>query len=372
MKIPFVDLGRQYKSIKDKVERSIRRVLQKSCFILGEEVEKFEEEFATYCGLNYGVGVASGTDALVLSLKALGIGKGDEVITVPNTFTATVDAIIRNGARPVFVDIDEETYNINVNKIKAKITKKTKAIIPVHLYGQSVDLEQILNIAKEYKLFVIEDACQAHGAEYKGRKVGSFGVTGCFSFYPAKNLGAYGDGGMVVSNNKRIAEKIKMLRNYGQRKKYYHDLVGFNSRLDEIQAAILRIKLRYLNDWINQRRRIAQQYYQLLKEIKEIALPKEREDRKHVYHLFVIRTKFRNKLQKYLASREIQTGLHYPKSSHLQKAYRFLGYKRGDFPIAEKCAREILSLPIFPELRNRELRYIQKTIKNFFYRSGKI
>jgi len=364
MNVPFVDLKRQYDSIKDEVNTKINKVLQNTHFILGENSDAFEKEFANYCGVKYGVGVASGSDALTLNLKALGIGKGDEVITAPNTFIATVDAISRNGAKPVFVDIDPETYNIDVAEIEEKITDKTKAIIPVHLYGQPADMDEIIKIAKKYDLKIIEDACQAHGAEYKGKKVGSLSDVGCFSFYPAKNLGAYGDGGMVVTNNEQIAERIKMLRNYGQSKKYYHDFIGYNSRLDEIQAAVLRVKLRYLDEWNDKRREHAKLYNELLENVSGIETPTEKEFVKHVYHLYVIRCKNRNELQNYLSSKGVSTGIHYPIPVHLQKAYKHLEYKEGDFPITEKYAKEILSLPMFPELTDEEIEAVVGLIRS--------
>jgi len=364
MNVPFVDLKRQYDSIKDEVNTKINEVLQNTHFILGENSDAFEKEFANYCGVKYGVGVASGSDALTLNLKALGVNKGDEVITVPNTFIATVDAISRNGAKPVFVDIDPETYNIDVAEIEEKITDKTKAIIPVHLYGQPADMDEIIKIAKKYDLKIIEDACQAHGAEYKGKKVGSLSDVGCFSFYPAKNLGAYGDGGMVVTNNEQIAERIKMLRNYGQSKKYYHDFIGYNSRLDEIQAAVLRVKLRYLDEWNDKRREHAKLYNDLLENVSGIETPTEKEFVKHVYHLYVIRCKNRNELQNYLSSKGVSTGIHYPIPVHLQKAYKHLEYKEGDFPITEKYAKEILSLPMFPELTDEEIEVVVGLIRS--------
>jgi dTDP-4-amino-4,6-dideoxygalactose transaminase len=365
MKIPFFDLKRQYDFIEKEVNEKLIEVLRSTHFILGEELEKFENEFAKYCGVEYGVGVASGTDALILSLKALNIGEGSEIITVPNTFTATVDAIARAGAKPVFVDINPETYNIDVNKIEGKITSRTKAIIPVHLYGQPADMEPILKIAKKYNLFVVEDACQSHGAEYNGSKTGSLADLGCFSFYPSKNLGAYGDGGMVVTKNKDLANIIRMMRNYGQSKKYFHDFVGFNSRLDEIQAAVLRIKLKFLDEWNQKRRNIAKKYNELLKG-ENIILPIEKEFSKHVYHLYVIRCNKRDKLQEFLSLNGISTGLHYPKPIHLQKAYIYLGYKEGDLPISEKYANEVLSLPMFPEMREEEVVYVCDTIRRFF------
>lgn len=363
MNISFVNLKRQYSSLKNEVDEKILDVLQSTQFILGPNVEKFEEEFARYCDTKYAVGMASGTDALALGLEALGIGHGDEVITVPNTFIATVDAISRNGAKPVFVDINPETYNIDVNKIKEKISSKTKAIIPVHLYGNPVEMDALSELAIEYDVKIVEDACQAHGAIYKEKKVGSFGDIGCFSFYPGKNLGAYGDGGIAVTNNKEIAEKLKMLRNYGQSQKYYHDFIGYNSRLDEIQAAILRVKLKHLDDWNDLRGIHAKKYNELLNDIDGISKPSEQIHSKHVYHLYVIRCNEREKLQKYLTSKGISTGIHYPIPIHLQKAYQHLGYRQGDFPITEDYADRILSLPMFPDLTEEEIKYVARRIR---------
>jgi dTDP-4-amino-4,6-dideoxygalactose transaminase len=365
MNVPFVDLRREYSLIKDEINTKINEVLQSGHFILGENVKAFEKEFSNYCNAKYGVGVASGTDALLLSLKALDIKEGDEVITVANTFTATVDAISRSGATPVLVDINPETYNITVEKIKSKITDKTKVIIPVHLYGQPADMDPILEISEKYDLKVVEDACQAHGAEYKGRMVGSLGDAACFSFYPSKNLGAYGDGGMVVTNNEEIVEKIKMLREYGQSKKYHHDLIGYNSRLDEIQAAVLRVKLKYLDKNNEERRKHAKLYNELLVNTS-LFTPIELPYVKHVYHLYVIRCKERDKLQQFLSSRGVSTGIHYPIPVHLQKAYSYLGYRLGAFPIVEKYANEILSLPMFPQLMGEEIEYVCDCIKDFY------
>ena len=363
MNIPFVDLKRQYRSISKEIDIAIHDVLQNGWYILGDNVAAFEEEFAQYCNAKYAIGVASGTDALTLSIGALEIGEGDEIITVPNTFIATIDAIYRNGAKPVFVDINPETYNIDVNKIEEKITDKTKAIMPVHLCGQPADMDIIVKIAKKYNLKIIEDGCQAHGAEYNGTKVGALGDVGCFSFYPGKNLGAYGDGGIVVTDNFEIAEKIRILRNYGQKIKYHHDLVGYNSRLDEIQAAVLRVKLKYLDEWNELRRLHSEEYAELLDGISGIALPLSEENVKHVYHLYVIQCENRDQIQEKLLSKGISTGIHYPVPIHLQKAYTELGYCKGDYPITEEYAQKILSLPMFPELTHDEIRYISNQIK---------
>ena len=360
--IPFVDLKREYAEISEEMTQAIERVVQSGWFILGEEVKKFEEEFSKYIGTKYGIGVNSGSDALFLALKALGIGKDYEVITVSHTFISTVDAIARNGAKPVFVNIDPDTYCIDVTKVEKKITNKTRAILPVHLYGHSADMEPIMEIAKKYNLSVIEDACQAHGAEYKGKKVGSIGDIGCFSFYPTKNLGAYGDGGMVVTNSEELADKLRTFRNYGQPQKYYHDFVGVNSRLDEIHAAILRIKLKHLDEWNERRRKIAKRYNKLLED-SEIVTPIEKEHAKHVYHLYVVRCKDRNKLQQHLSMRGIQTMVHYPIPVHKQKAYLKLGYT-ANLPVTERICSEILSLPMHPFLHEDEIPSVVECVKN--------
>lgn len=363
MQINFVDLKKQYNSIKDDVDEAIKRVIDNTAFILGDEVEAFEKEFAQYCGVKYCVGVDSGTSALSLALKSLGIGEGDEVITVPNTFIATTLAISSVGADVKFVDIDPDTYNIDVNKLKEAISDKTKAIIPVHLFGQAADMDEILEFAKENNLKVIEDACQAHGAEYKGKKAGSMGDVACFSFYPGKNLGAYGDGGALVTNDEEIKEKLIALRNYGSKIKYHHPLKGFNNRLDGIQAAVLRVKLKQLDEWNEKRWKNAQLYSELLKDSVEV--PVEKEGYKHVYHLYVIKSKERDRLGEFLGNKGISTGIHYPVPIHLQKAYEDLGLDKGSFPVTEKCSEEMLSLPMFAELSEEEIKYIAESIKEF-------
>jgi len=368
MGVPFFDLKRQYHSIKDELDAALQQVMDSCRFVLGEKVISFEKEFASFCGTDFAVGVANGTDALRFALLACGIGKGDEVITVPNTFIATTEAISQTGAKIVFVDINLRTYNIDASQIEGAINERTKAILPVHLFGQSADMDPIMKIAIKYNLKVIEDACQAHGAEYKGRKAGSIGDAGCFSFYPSKNLAAFGDGGMVVSNGNEIAQKIKMLRDHGQIKKYEHLVEGYNSRLDEIQAAILRVKLKRLDEQNKLRQKNAWIYNELLKDVGEIITPFEAEYAKHVYHLYVIRTEKRDELQEYLKSKGIGTGLHYPIPLHLQKAYEYLGYKEGDFPVAEECAKYIISLPMFPELTREEIEKVVSEIKRFFAR----
>jgi len=359
--IPLIDLKREYAEICEELTQAVQRVLKSGWFILGEEVKKFEEEFSKYIGVKYGVGVNSGSDALFLALKALGIGKGDEVITVSHTFISTVDAIVRNGAKPVFVDIEPDTYCIDATKIEEAITNKTKAILPVHLYGHPADMDQIMEIAKKYNLFVIEDACQAHGAEYKGKRVGGIGDIGCFSFYPVKNLGACGDGGMIVTNNEELATKLKMLRNYGSLKKYYYDFVGVNSRLDEIQAAILREKLKYLDEWNEKRRKIAKLYNEHLEDA-DVITSIEKEYAKHVYHLYVIRCKNRDALQQCLLKNGIQTQIHYPIPVHKQRAYLSLGFNIT-LPVTEKVCNEILSLPMHPWLKEDEVSRIVGVIR---------
>lgn len=358
MQIPFVDLKAQYNLIKDEIDETIHRVIDKTSFIMGEEVRRFEEEFALFCKAKYAVGVANGTEALMLALKACGLTSGDEVITVPNTFIATTEAITMIGAKIVFVDVDPDTYNIDVSKIEEKITAKTKAIIPVHLYGQPADMDPINQLARKYNLKIVEDAAQAHGAEYKGRRVGTLGDITCFSFYPGKNLGAYGDAGAVVTNNEELAQKVAMLRNHGRTKKYLHQIEGFNSRLDALQAAILRVKLRHLEDWNEERREKAKLYNQLLEPFPKIITPKMLDSTVPVYHLYVVRIKNRDRLQNILKTKGISTGIHYPLPLHLQPAYSYLGYKEGEIPMTERVSKEILSLPMYAELKEEDITYI--------------
>lgn len=361
MEIPQLRLDLQYKSIKKEIDSTIQKVLKSGWFILGKELESFEKEFAKFNDSKYSVGVNSGTDALHLSLRALNVKQGDEVITVPNTAIPTISAISLTGAKPVFVDIHKESYNLNPNKLERAITKRTKAIIPVHLYGQSADMDPILKIAKKHNIPIIEDCAQSHGAIYKGKKTGNFGIAGCFSFYPSKNLGAYGDAGLITTNNRGMYEKLVLLRNYGQKDRYFHTEKGTNSRLDEMQAAVLRVKLKHLNKWNEKRRKIAKIYTEGL---KNILTPKEMNYSKHVYHLYVIRTKHRERLIDHLKKNKVGTQIHYPIPAHLQKAYYGLNIKRGAFPVAEKCAKEILSLPLYPELKETEVRSIIKLINN--------
>jgi dTDP-4-amino-4,6-dideoxygalactose transaminase len=368
MKIPLVDLKTQYDSLKDEINEAISGVVNNTQFILGPEVKAFEQEMAAYCQTKLAVGVASGTDALHLSLLACGIGPGDEVITTPFTFIATAETITHCGAVPVFVDIDPKSYNIDPARIKAKITKKTKAIIPVHLYGQPADMGPILELAREHGLKVIEDCAQALGAEYKGRKGGSLGDAGCLSFFPSKMLGAYGDGGMVVTDNPEIAEKVTMLRNHGGKDKYFNYLPGFNSRLDTLQAAILRVKLRHLDNWIELRRQKAALYSKLLEPIDRVEPPYSAADCHHVFNYYTVRLDRklnRDKLSEHLNSQGIATAIYYPLSLHLQPVYKPLGYKPGDLPQSERGQGEVLSLPIYPELDDDKIEAIVKAIKSF-------
>lgn len=363
-KIPFVDLASQHWFLGDEIMTAVGDVITQGGFTLGSEVTKFEEEFAEYCGVNYAVGVGSGTDALHFALRALGIGPGDEVITVPNTFIATVEAIIMCGARPVFVDVDESTYLIDPAHLEHAITKRTKAIIPVHLYGQPADMSEICRIAADHGIKVIEDACQAHGASIDNVKVGSLGDAACFSFYPSKNLGGIGDGGIVVTNDKVISEQVKILRNHGESGKNNHIEMGFCSRLHGIQAAALRVKLKFLDRW-NKARRFNAETYNVFFEDVAVIRPYCKELNYHVYHLYVIRAKDRDGLRNYLAERGIDTGVHYPIPIHLQPSMSEYGYKRGDFPITEKLTGEILSLPMFPELKQADVERIAVEVINF-------
>ena len=347
--IPYADLKAQYHSIKTEIDAAIANVLESSAFILGKEVAAFEQAFAAYCGARHAMGVNSGTSALHLALLAAGVGPGDEVITTPFTFIATVAAVGYTGATPVFVDIDRCSYTIDVKQIEAAITPRTKAILPVHLYGQAADMDPILDIARHHNLVLIEDAAQAHGAEYKGRRTGGMGDLGCFSFYPGKNLGAYGEGGAVVTNNPEYAKTIRMLRDWGQSRKYYHDLRGFNYRLEGIQGAILRVKLQHLEAWTEARRANARIYSGQLAG-SGIGTPCEMPYARHVYHVYAIRVPNRDRVFQHLNASGVQAGIHYPIPVHLQPAYRDARYKEGDFPVAESVAREVLSLPMFPEL----------------------
>lgn len=361
--IPFLDLKAQYRTIKSEIDGAVLRVLESSQFVLGEEVEAFERDFASYCQAKYAIGVNSGTSALHLALLAAGIGPGDEVITVPFTFVATAAAVIYAGARPVFVDVEPKSLTMDVEQLEKVITKNTKAILPVHLYGQAADMDPIMEIARRHDLIVIEDAAQAHGAEYKGRRVGAIGDLGCFSFYPGKNLGAYGEGGAVTTNNESFAQEVRAYRDWGQRKKYYHELKGFNYRLEGMQGAVLRVKLRYLDDWTEKRRGHAAHYNTLLSQTT-VGIPQAASDRRHVYHIYAIRSPRRDLLQAHLSSSGVQTGIHYPIPVHLQKAYLDIGYSRGDFPVSEAASTEVLSLPMFSELSAAQVEAVGAVIQN--------
>jgi len=368
MNIPLLDLKAQYKSIKPEIQKAINGVIDNSQFILGENVKKFEQEFAKFIGTKCAIGVGNGTDALYLALRALNISTGDEIILPVNTFIATAEAITLNGAKPVFVDINPETYNIDPQKIEKAISRRTRAIIPVHLFGQPADMSSILKIAKKHKLFVIEDCAQAHGAKYKDKIVGSIGDIGCFSFFPGKNLGAYGDAGMITTNNKKLAQKIYILRNHGRLEKYKHKIEGINSRLDEIQAAILRVKLKHLKKWNKARQKNAKIYNKFFKDTNNIIIPQITKNNKSVYYFYVIQIKNRKKIQTKLKNKGISTGIHYPIPLHLQPAYKYLGYKKGDFPNAKKVSKEILSLPIYPELTEKQIKFIVNEIKKIIKR----
>jgi len=371
MKIPFVDLQAQYKSIAGEVAAAIQCVLDRGDYILGEQVRLFEEEFAAYIGVKHAVGVGTGLDALEMLLRAYEIGPGDEVITAANTYIATALAIMAVGARPVLVDIDPATYNVNVGAIEAAITTRTRAIMPVHLCGQPADMDEILAIGEKHGLKVIEDAAQAHGARYGGVRVGSIGDAAGFSFYPGKNLGAYGDGGMVVTNDAAIAEKVRRLGNYGQRVKYEHTSVGTNSRLDTIQAAILRVKLRRLDVWNDARREHAAAYQTLLQGA-DCTVPVTAADRTHIFHLYVVEVDDRGDVQKLLTEKGISTGIHYPIPIHLQEACAGLGYKRGDFPATERAAGRILSLPMYAELAAGQQEYVAANLRQAVRRGASV
>lgn len=370
-KIPFVDLRIQHSFLSKEIESAVSGVLFESGFTLGASVRRFEEEFAEFCGAKYAVGVGSGTDALHFALRALGVGPGNEVITVPNTYIATVEAIIMCGARPVLIDVDEDTYLMDVSKLEEAITKKTKAIIPVHLYGQPADMQEINRIAAKHGIKVIEDACQAHGASIDGLRTGSLGDIACFSFYPSKNLGAIGDGGIMVTNDETVSARVARLRSHGEADKYHHIEPGFCSRLHGVQATILRVKLKYLDRWNKARRYNAEIYNSLFKDTSIIE-PYCKGSNYHVYHLYVTRVKNRDGLRRYLADHNIETGIHYPIPVHLQPALKTYGFKKGDFPVAEKAADEILSLPMFPELEESDIRRIVKKITGFTLRYHRV
>jgi dTDP-4-amino-4,6-dideoxygalactose transaminase len=369
MEVPFLDLARQYRRIRGEVGAAVTKTLEGGRYVLGEEVAAFEREFAAYCGARHAIGVGSGTDALHLALRACGVRPGDRVITAPNIAVPTVCAIVAAGALPVFVDVDPRTLTLDPEKLRALLAAqpaalRARAVIPVHLYGHPADLDAIMKIGAEYDVKVIEDAAQAHGAEYAGRRIGPLADASCWSFYPTKNLGAYGDAGMVVTDDAQVAERVRMLRNYGEEAKYLNRVQGVNSRLDEIQAAVLRVKLRHLDAWVAARRRLASLYDRLLA-AAPVVLPVEVGPARHGYHLYVIRSTRRDALQRHLRERGVGTSIHYPAPAHCQPAYRHLEYAEGDFPCAEWACRQVLSLPLYPELTEEELRHVAATIIAF-------
>lgn len=362
--IPILDLKRQYDTIGKEVEENVINVLRSGSYILGENVKNLEQEMAKYCGVKNAVSCANGTDALQLALRALDIGAGDEVITVAFTFVATTESIGIVGAKPVFIEIDPDTYNLDINEIEKKITPKTKAILPVHLYGQPADMDPIVELAKKYNLYVIEDCAQAIGAEYKGKKVGSFGDIGCFSFFPTKNLGAFGDGGMITTNSDYLAKRLVALRNHGGAVRYYHDELGLNSRLDEIQAAILRVKAKHIDNWNKKRRENAYRYNELLKDVEGVVTPKELDGTNCVYHQYTIQVPNRDEVHKYLQEHGVGAMIYYPVPLHLQKLHANLGGKEGDLPVTEDKTKLVMSLPMFPELTPEEQKQVVETIKD--------
>jgi dTDP-4-amino-4,6-dideoxygalactose transaminase len=363
MTVPFLDLKIQHAPLMAEFESVIRKVIESSAFAGGPFVERFEEEFAQYCGAAKAVGVGNGTDALWFALLALGVKPGDEVITVPATFMATAEAISYCGAKPVFVDIDERTYTMDPALLEAAITPRTKAIIPVHLFGQMCDMDPIMEIAKRHHLAVVEDACQAHGAEYKKRKAGTVGAAGCFSFYPGKNLGALGEAGATVTNDLELAKRMQVLRDHGQAKKYHHTVVGWNGRMDGIQGGVLSVKLRQLGGFNEARRAHAARYREALGGLAEIVLPEEADYARHVYHIFAIRVQQRAEFMQKMADKGVSTGIHYPIPVHLQEAYEHLGYRKGAFPVAERCAQEFVSLPMFPELTEAQIARVVESVE---------
>ena len=363
MKVPLLDLVAQYKEIKPEMDAAIQRVLDSGYFILGPEVTAVEEEVAEYLGVAHGIGLASGTDALILALRALDIGEGDEVILPAYTFFATIGSVLHVGATPVLVDVDEKTYCIDVEQTRAKVTSATKAIIPVHLYGQAADMDALAEIAKESNLSIIEDNAQAFGADYQGKKTGSIGDIGCLSFFPSKNLGAYGDGGMAVTNNPELAEKMSMLRAHGWKKKYFPEILGYNSRLDALQAAILRVKLPHLDKWNEGRRKVAHIYSEALIGTSNLQTPYEAPVRTHVYHLYILQVPNRDGLQEKLKEAGIGTSVYYPQPLHLAEPCKALGYKEGDFPVAERASLETIAIPVYPEMSDEQIAYVLEIVK---------
>jgi dTDP-4-amino-4,6-dideoxygalactose transaminase len=366
MKVQFLNLKIQNDLLKNEIEKEILSVIEASAFAGGPYVEKFEEDFAKYCQTKHAIGVGNGTDALWTALLALGIGPGDEVITTPNSFIATAEAISFCGAKPVFIDVVDGTFTMDCNMLEKAITSKTKAIIPVHIFGQICDMDPILAIGRKHNIPVIEDACQAHGAEYKGKRAGSIGIAGAFSFYPGKNLGAFGEAGAVVTNDDKLSSYIKMFRDHGQSKKYYHDIVGWNARMDGIQGAVLKVKLKVLDQGNEERRRIAGMYQNLLSGINELTLPVEASYGKHIYHLYAVRVKERDQFMNFLKDNDVGCAIHYPVPIHLQKAYSDMGLKKGSLPVSEKSSEEFVSLPMYPGLTDEEVRYTAETVKKYF------
>ncbi len=388
MDVPFMDLKRQYELIKEDIDMAIKKTIDSCAFVAGERVKEFEQNFAAYCGVKHAVGISSGTSAIYVALKALDIGRHDAVVTVPYTFIATVEAVSLSGAKPIFVDIDEESYTILPARIEEYFKKecewsekkkslvdkerkvRIKAILPVHLYGQMADMDEISKIAQKYGLAVIEDSAQAHGSTYKGKMSGSIGHCGAFSFYPSKNLGAYGQGGMVTTNDDATAEKVRMIIDHGQKERYHHSFEGWNFKMDGFQASILNAKLEYLNDWNEDRRQNAAFYNELLKDVPGIQTPVEKAERKHMYHLYVVRVGNREYFQSFLHNAGIGTSIHYPIPLHMQEAYKSLNYKEGSFPVSEKLASQIVSLPMFPELTKQEIEYVCAMIKEWSNQSN--
>jgi dTDP-4-amino-4,6-dideoxygalactose transaminase len=366
MNVPFVDLRAQYISIRSEVLANIDDVLEKCNFILGEEVQSFEREFAEFCGTRFGIGVGSGTDAIHLALRAAGIGPDDEVLIPAHTFIATGLGVTYSGARPVPVDVDPATFLMDVAKIEGAITPRTRAIIPVHLYGRMMEMDPLIEVATKHRLLVIEDAAQAHGAEIKGRKAGSVGIAGCFSFYPGKNLGAYGDAGLVATSDVNLKTKLEALRNYGSPQKYHHPIIGYNSRLDTLQAAILRVKLPHLTGFNAARYGAAEKYFRALQGIGDLILPEIPLRGSHIFHLYVVRTRQRDALVEYLHSKGVSALVHYPKPIHMHGAYQHLGYRAGAFPVAERLSNEVISLPMFPEITDEQIAFVADNIRTFF------
>jgi dTDP-4-amino-4,6-dideoxygalactose transaminase len=383
MQVPFMDLKRQYEMIKDEIDQAISETIDATAFVAGAKVKEFEASFARYCNVEHAIGISNGTGALYTALKAYDIGKHDIVVTTPMTFIATAEAISLTNAEPVFVDIEESSFNLSPARLREYFKKncewsekkkalidnerkaRVRAVIPVHLYGQVADMDEIKKIAKENNLIVLEDACQAHGAEYKGKKAGAIGDIAAFSFYPSKNLGAYGQGGMVVTPKPEIAERIRILIDHGQKERYHHLIEGWNFKMDGFQAAILNVKLNYLDDWNEDRRQNVKYYTELLAGVEKIMLPKELPDRKHIYHLFSARVKDRTGFMEFMKNEGVGTSIHYPVPLHLQPAYKHLGYQEGDFPVSEQAASEVVSLPMFPELTKQEIEYTCQKIREW-------